>query len=127
MDFAIIETGGKQYKITPNSNLEVEKLSGEIGDKVVFDKVLMIVSGDQVEIGDPYLKDTSFEAVIEDQKKGQKVNILRFRAKSRHRRRAGHRQKLTQVNFADKPAKAAATKAAKKPTAKAAPKTTKAK
>lgn len=111
MDFAIIETGGKQYKITPNSTFNIEKLTGNAGDKLVFDKVLMVVDGDDVQIGDPYLKDVSFEAVLEEQTKGKKIRILRFKAKSRHRRRQGHRQQLTTINFA-----------AKKTVAKAAPK-----
>jgi large subunit ribosomal protein L21 len=99
VDFAIIETGGKQYKITPNSTLSVEKLEGLKGSKVTFDKVLMLVDGDDIKIGNPYLKDVSFEAEIDEQYRGEKIRILRFRAKSRHRRRQGHRQSLTKVTL----------------------------
>ena len=126
MDFAIIETGGKQYKITPETKLDIEKLDGQTGDRVVFDKVMMVVDGDKVQIGDPYLKDVSFEAVIDEQKRGEKIRILRFRAKSRYRRRKGHRQSLTSVNFANKKAekkapekKASAKKVDKAPAKKA--------
>ena len=108
MDFAIIETGGKQYKITPDTTLSVEKLDGVKGDKVTFDKVLMVVDGDDIKLGNPYLKDVSFEAEIDEQYRGKKIRILRFRAKSRYRRRQGHRQSLTKVSFS--PAKKAPVK-----------------
>lgn len=99
MDFAIIETGGKQYKITSNSTISVEKLEGSKGNKVTFDKVLLLVDGEDIKIGNPYLEGVSFEAEIDSQYRGEKIRILRFKAKSRHRRRQGHRQSLTKVTF----------------------------
>lgn len=102
MDFAIIEVKGKQYKITSECSIEIEHLVGEAGAKVLLDKVLMIVDGDNVEIGAPYLEGKSFEAEIEEQKKGKKIKILRFRAKSRHRRRVGFRPKFTRLTLGKK-------------------------
>ncbi len=122
MDFAIIETGGKQYKITPTSTLTIEKLAGEPGSTVVFDKVLMVVDGDKVQVGTPYLKDVTFEAVIEGEAKAKKIRILRYHAKARIRKHSGHRQKLSVVNFAGKPAKAATKAEPKAKTEKAAAK-----
>jgi len=110
MDFAIIETGGKQYKITPQSSIEVEKLEGEVGSSIVLDKVLMIVDGENIQIGTPYIKDATFEATVESQHKGKKINILRFKAKSRYRRRQGHRQSLTSVTLVSKPKEKPTTK-----------------
>ena len=112
--FVIIETGGKQYKVSPQTTLDIEKIAGKKGDKISFDKILLISDGDKVEIGTPYIKDTSLSAEIVDQKKGDKIRILRFRAKSRHRRRQGHRQLLTTVKIGKlKTAKPAAKKASK--------------
>lgn len=104
--FAIIETGGKQYKITPNTILDIEKLDSQKGDKVTFDKVLLLSDGDKVEIGNPYLKDFTLEAEVTEQKKDKKIRILRFKAKSRYRRAQGHRQSLTSVKFSDLKTKA---------------------
>jgi len=99
MDFAIIETGGKQYKFVPNTEVVVEKLSNTVGEKVVFDKVLMIVDGEDVKLGDPYLKNTTLEAEVLSQDKTKKIHVLRFRAKSRTRRHYGHRQQVTKVSI----------------------------
>lgn len=106
MDFAIIETGGKQYKITPGSTVEVEKIDGKAGDTITLDKVLMVVEGKDIKIGTPYLNDVSLEAEIKNQHKGKKIQILRFKAKSRYRRRQGHRQLLTTLSLSDKTKKA---------------------
>lgn len=97
MDFAIIETGGKQYKFVPDTEVVIEKLSSTVGEKVVFDKVLMIVDGEDVKLGDPYLKNTTLEAEVLSQDKTKKIHVLRFRAKSRTRRHYGHRQQVTKV------------------------------
>lgn len=117
MDFAIIETGGKQFKITPELDFVVEKLTGKAGDKIVFDKVIMIVDGEKVEIGSPYIEGATFEAEIVDQTKGKKIHVRRFKAKSRYRRHIGHRQQLTVAKLEgkkEKPAKKTAKKTAKK-------------
>jgi large subunit ribosomal protein L21 len=114
VDFAIIETGGKQYKVSPNQYLKIEKLDGIKGDKIVFDKVLLIAEGDNVQIGQPYLADVTIEAQVLDQLKTKKLRVMKFKAKSRYRRTYGHRQNLTQVQV--KTDKKPKTKApAKKP------------
>ncbi|NMB57036.1 50S ribosomal protein L21 [Candidatus Beckwithbacteria bacterium] len=108
MDFAIIKTGGKQYKITPDSKLVIEKIDNvKPGEKIIFDQVLLVASGEDVKIGNPYLEGVSIEAILEENFKGEKIRVSRFRAKSRHRRTIGHRQQLTKVSFAnlEKPAK----------------------
>jgi len=97
--YAVIQTGGKQYKVSPKETLEIEKLEAKEGEKITFDKVLLLVDGKKVKIGTPYLKGVTVEAKVKAQKKGKKIRIARFRAKSRYRRVLGHRQRLTEVEI----------------------------
>jgi len=94
--FAIIETGGKQYVVREGEKLKVEKLPQNVGESVVFDKVLLIVDGDNIELGKPYLKKT-IEADITNQGRNKKIKMLRYHSKTRRRRRKGHRQHFTEV------------------------------
>jgi large subunit ribosomal protein L21 len=102
MDFAIIETSGRQYKITPDSTLELDKIDKKEGEKIIFDKVLMVVSGDDINIGNPYLDGVSYEAELVEQKKGKKIHIRRFKAKSRYRRHIGFRPSISKVSMSKK-------------------------
>lgn len=95
--FAIIETGGKQYLIGDGATLAIEKLPAEEGGKVVFDKVLLTVDGDKVNVGKPFLSGEKIEATVTKQGRGRKIRIMRYHSKTRHRRRQGHRQPFTQV------------------------------
>lgn len=94
MKFAIIETGGKQYRIAPGETLSVEILGNDLkeGDKVVFDKVLLIEDKKETQVGDPYIKEAKIEAVFEGRSKDKKISVVRFRSKSRYHRKYGHRQ-----------------------------------
>jgi large subunit ribosomal protein L21 len=102
MTFAIIETGGKQYKISEGDSIKIEKLSGENkeGDKIVFDKVLLLDDGKETKLGTPYISGAKVEAVFEEEGKNQKVTVIRFRAKSRHFTKKGHRQPFSKVKIA---------------------------
>lgn len=104
MKFAIIETGGKQYTITPGASVKVEKLSDTLkaGEKVIFDKVLLIEDAKGVQIGTPYIKGATIEATFEERTKDKKVSILRFRSKSNYHRRLGHRQTKDTVTISAK-------------------------
>lgn len=99
--FAIIETGGKQYKVAEGDLLQVEKLveAKETG-KVVFDKVLMIADGDKVQIGTPYLEGATVTATFDSEGRNKKVVIVKYKAKVRHHKKAGHRQPFTKVKVA---------------------------
>lgn len=99
MDFAIIETGGKQYRVSPGDELDIELVSKEPKDKLEFNQVLLVKDGDQVKIGKPYLKDVQVVAELLGHKRGKKIRVARFRAKSRYRRVVGHRQSLTRVKI----------------------------
>ena len=99
--FAIIETGGKQYKVAPGTSLAVEKLSAEPGETVEFDHVLMVGDDDDVKVGNPLVSGARVLAHVIEQGRGKKITVFRYRAKSNYRRRTGHRQSLTRVRVAE--------------------------
>ena len=96
--FSIIETGGKQYKVKEGDKIKVEKLDGEAGTEVIFDKVLLKVSDeDNVEIGQPYLKDVKVIGEITNQGRNKKLIVYKYKPKKRERTKKGHRQMFTEV------------------------------
>jgi len=96
--FSIIETGGKQYKVKEGDKIKVEKLDGEAGAEVIFDKVLLKVSDeDNVEIGQPYLKDVKVIGEITNQGRNKKLIVYKYKPKKRERTKKGHRQMFTEV------------------------------
>jgi large subunit ribosomal protein L21 len=98
--FAIIETGGKQYKVAAGDSLKVEKLA-EAKEKgeVVFDKVLMVADGDKVKVGNPYLPGATVTAKFELEGRAKKITIIKYKAKSNYRIKQGHRQTFTKVKI----------------------------
>ncbi len=100
-EFAVIETGGKQYVVSVGDVLDVELLGGDIkeGDKVEFDKVLMTDNGGSATVGEPYIKGAKVKASYVAFKKGPKISILRYKAKSNRDRKLGHRQKFATVKI----------------------------
>lgn len=101
MKYAVIETGGKQYKVTSGMELEVENLNVSKDADIFFDKVLMIVEDDKLELGTPYLPNIKISATVVDSLKGEKIRVAKFRSKSRHRRVMGHRQLLSKVKIGE--------------------------
>ncbi|MCI0565807.1 50S ribosomal protein L21 [bacterium] len=101
MKTAVIETGGKQYMVEAGNIITIEKLSGEHkkGDKIAFDKVLLIDDGKETKLGAPYIKGASVGALFESEGKGKKINIVKFKSKSRYTRRQGHRQPFMKVKI----------------------------
>lgn len=97
--YAVIETGGKQYKVNEGDTFAVEKLAGEKNAALVFDKVLFVADGDNVQIGQPYVNGVSVQAVVLDQVKADKVVIQKFKAKTGYNRKKGHRQNYTLVKI----------------------------
>ncbi|MEZ4157011.1 MAG: 50S ribosomal protein L21 [Candidatus Paceibacterota bacterium] len=96
--FAIIETGGKQYRVSAGDKIKVEKLASEKED-VVFDKVLMVVDGDDVKIGDPMIKGASVSGKILEQGRGDKLIVFKYKSKTRQRTKNTHRQPYTEVEI----------------------------
>ena len=99
MNWAVIKTGGKQYRVKPGQVLRVEKLPGEAGKPVQFSEVLLYVDGDKVEIGKPLVQGMSVEGKIKAQGRGEKLTIFKFKAKVRYRVKTGHRQSYTEVEI----------------------------
>ena len=97
--FAIIETGGKQYKVAAGTKVKVEKLKGEAGDKVAFDKVLLVAKGTEVQIGTPHVSGAAIEGKIVRQSRAPKVIVFKFHSKTRYRKKKGHRQHFTEVEI----------------------------
>ena len=100
-EFAVIETGGKQYVVSEGDVVTIEKLPGDFkaGDKVTFDKVLLVDDGKDTTIGTPYIKGAKVIASFEETGKGKKIYIIKFKSKSRYARKAGHRQPYTKVRI----------------------------
>lgn len=100
-EFAIIETGGKQYRVSEGDIITIEKIKGEfsVGDKIVFDKVLMTDTGSASKIGTPYLAGTKVTAELVDEGRAKKVTVIRYKAKSRYFKKKGHRQPFMKVKI----------------------------
>src|SRR3989344_5662052 len=96
--FAVIETGGKQYRVSPGTKIKVEKLTPE-GENFVFDKVLLVSDGKGIKIGKPYVGDSKVEAKIVKQGRAKKVIVFRYKSKTRQRTKKGHRQPYTEVEI----------------------------
>jgi len=99
--FAVIKTGGKQYRVAADQTLEVEKLAGNAGDTIVFDKVLMVAGDGEPDVGAPIVEGASVAGEIVEQKRGPKIIIFKKRRRKNSRRKNGHRQDLTLVRITD--------------------------
>ena len=94
--YAVIKTGGKQYRVTEGQTLKVEKLDVEEGAAVEFDQVLMIADGDRIQVGAPYLDGARVSATVKSQGRSPKVLIVKFRRRKHYRKTQGHRQSYTE-------------------------------
>ena len=97
--YAIIETGGKQYKVAEGDTLFIEKLPVEAGDAVTFDKVLAVLDGDKATIGTPVVSGATVEATTVKNGKGKKIRIFKYNPKKGYRKRQGHHQPYTKVEI----------------------------
>jgi large subunit ribosomal protein L21 len=109
--YAVVNSGGKQYKVQKGEVLKLEKISGDVGNSVTFDRVLMFSDGENVSIGQPVLDGVSVEGHIVEQGKAKKVIVFKYKRRKRFRRKNGHRQEFTAVQIDS--IKAKGTKAAK--------------
>lgn len=100
-EFAVIKTGGKQYKVSVGDVLKIEKLSGEftVGDKIVFDKVLLVDNGKDTTIGTPYIESASVEGIFQSEGRHAKVDVIKYKQKSRYFKKNGHRQPFFQIKI----------------------------
>jgi large subunit ribosomal protein L21 len=97
--YAVVRTGGKQYRVAAGDSVEVEKLEGDIGSTVTLNDVLLIADGDNVSVGQPNVDGASVTAKITGQYRGDKILVFRYRPKKRIRVRRGHRQYLTRLQI----------------------------
>lgn len=97
--YAVVETGGKQYRVQEGDIITIEKLNVEAGESVVFDKVLAAGEGADIKVGKPYVEGCSVNASVVENGKGPKVIIFKFKAKKDYRKKQGHRQPYTMVKI----------------------------
>ena len=97
--FAIIETGGKQYRVSAGDKLKIEKIVANEGESVVFDKVLLRADGESVTVGAPYISGAKVEGKVLRQARDKKVIIFKYHSKTRQRKKRGHRQHFTEVEM----------------------------
>jgi large subunit ribosomal protein L21 len=96
--YAVIKTGGKQYRVSQGDRLKVEKLPGNVGDTVTFGEVLMI-GGESVKLGSPLIGGASVQAKVIAQDRAKKIIVFKFRRRKNYRRKAGHRQPFTALEI----------------------------
>ena len=115
--YAIIETGGKQVRVEPGNRIKVERLSGEVGDNVQFDNVLLVSDGTQTVIGTPHVENSPVIAKILDHGRGKKIRVIKMKRRKNYQRTYGHRQNYTELEVlsigtaSDSKEKAVASKA----------------
>ncbi|MEA3422467.1 MAG: 50S ribosomal protein L21 [Bacillota bacterium] len=97
--YAIIETGGKQYKVQEGDVINIEKLEIADGETVGFDKVLMVSNDEGLQVGKPYIENAVVDATVLNQGKAKKVIIFKYKAKKDYRKKQGHRQPFTRVEI----------------------------
>ena len=97
--YAVIKTGGKQYRVAEGDEIKLEKLNGDIGDSVTFDQVLLTSDGEIVNVGTPFLEGSKVEGRILAQGKSRKIVVFKYKRRKGYRRKRGHRQVFTQVKI----------------------------
>lgn len=101
MSYAVIRTGGKQYRVEPGTTLRIEKVEGEVGATVEFPEVLLAGDGDAVRVGTPLLEGAVVRGQILEQGRGKKILIFKKKRRKNYRRRRGHRQSITTVRVTE--------------------------
>ena len=95
--YAVLKTGGKQYRVKEGDNIEVEKIDQEIGSTIIFDALM--IGGDEIKIGTPTVEGASIEAEVVNQYKGKKVHIIKFKRRKHYMRQQGHRQLHSRIEI----------------------------
>jgi large subunit ribosomal protein L21 len=99
--FAIIKTGGKQYKVAKGDSLDIERVEGKEDSTIKFSEVLLINDKKATKIGAPFIKDATVSGKITAHKRGEKIKVFKMKAKKRYKRTQGHRQELTSIEITD--------------------------
>ena len=99
--YAIIESGGKQYRVEPGAVVALERIPGDVGTQVELDRVLLFSDGTTVRVGKPTLTGARVISKIVAQTRGEKIDVFKFKRRKKYRRKTGHRQELTQVRISE--------------------------
>ncbi len=97
--YAVIQTGGKQYRVTPGDQIQIEKLPGRPGDEIAFDKVLLASDGERVKVGKPYVQGSKVIGRIIREGKTKKVVVFKYKRRKNYKRKKGHRQHISLVRI----------------------------
>jgi large subunit ribosomal protein L21 len=97
--YAVIKTGGKQYRVTAGETLKIETVAGDVGSAIVLDKVLMVAEGDKLNVGKPMLTGASVQATIVSHGRADKVKIFKMRRRKHYQKHQGHRQNYTEIRI----------------------------
>ncbi len=97
--YAVVKTGGKQYKVQEGDVLRVEKLPGDVGSEITIDQVLLLTDGESVDVGTPFLESAAVKAEIVAQDKAKKILVFKYKRRKRYRRKQGHRQPFTAIRI----------------------------
>lgn len=97
--YAVIKTGGKQYRVVQGETLKIETLDGDVGSEIVLDKVLMVGNGDQISVGQPLLEGATVKATIVANGRHKKVTIFKMRRRKHYQKHQGHRQNYTEIRI----------------------------
>ena len=96
---AVIKTGGKQYLVSPGDKIKIEKIKGKAGDKIEFSDVLLLEKQKKIEIGAPLVKKAKVTGKILKQDRAKKIVVLKYKAKTRYKKKSGHRQPFTEIEI----------------------------
>jgi large subunit ribosomal protein L21 len=97
--YAVIKTGGKQYRVSAGETLKIETVAGDVGSEIVLDKVLMVADGDKLNVGKPLVNGASVKATIVSHGRGDKVKIFKMRRRKHYQKHQGHRQNYTEIRI----------------------------
>jgi large subunit ribosomal protein L21 len=97
--YAVITSGGKQFRVIEGQTLKVAKLADEVGSTINFDKILMVVNGENIQVGKPHLDSAAVAASVVSHGRHKKIHILKFKRRKHHRKQMGHRQDFTEIKI----------------------------
>jgi len=97
--YAVVSTGGKQYKVQKGETLRIEKIPGDVGGKVTLDQVLLVADGENIRVGQPMIEKAAVQASIVEQDRAKKILVFKYKRRKRYRRKAGHRQPYTAIRI----------------------------
>ncbi|MFB3819348.1 MAG: 50S ribosomal protein L21 [Candidatus Methylomirabilales bacterium] len=99
--YAIVESGGKQYRVEPGAVVALERIPGDVGGRVELDRVLLVADGSRVQVGHPLVAGARVVTEILAQTRGEKIDVFKFKKRKKYRRKTGHRQEQTRVRVAE--------------------------